>query len=247
MPYFASMPTSPSPLLATGGSHHAVGRGSCDAVRLQLDVPAGRRQLETDQRGGGRDTEEPLRSAHHRGQRREVHPLVLATDGAAHLDAPRLIDSRDVAHRLEGNRHLDRPATFEAARAHFPHGIPVGVRIPFVGLTEVDAAAHRVRVEDVPVAAVVKGVDHEPEVVVLPHLVRVATHLVRHPLVGRRRFPAAGRHVEVLGVEHHPGFRPLGGLGAVPRQRLDEVGDWRSCCCRLPRRASRRCAAARSA
>ena len=104
-----------------------------------------------------------------RRQRRQMRPLILPPDGASHLDAPGLALTGHVADRLEGDGHLDGPAALEAARAHRPHRIPVGVRVPLVGLGQVDAAADRVRVEDVAVPAVEEGVEEERHVIAAEH------------------------------------------------------------------------------
>ena len=58
-------------------------------VRLELDVLAGGRQIEPDQRAGARDAEDARGRRPGARQRRQVRPLVLAADRAAQLDAPR--------------------------------------------------------------------------------------------------------------------------------------------------------------
>ena len=118
----------------------------------------------------------------------------------------------DVADRLERNRHLGGPAAFEAAGAHLPHRVPVDVRVALVGDDLIGEPAERVRVEVVAVAAIVKRVEQHAEHVVLAQLIRVAPQFVGRPLLRRhRRRSILPRHVDVVVVEHHPGFGPLGG------------------------------------
>ena len=224
MPYLTSPPTSPSRSFEIGGlrSRSVV---TAERVRLQLDVLAGRRQVEADQRAARRDAIERLRPGHVLRHRRQIGPLVLAADRAAQLDAPHLIGARRVAQRLERNRHLDRPAAVEAA----------GLRRPTPDSSRCSArlrrrpssrrAAERVGVEHEPAAAIVEGVEDDAEVIVLPQLVGVAAQLVGDPLLGRRRVPAPRGDVDVVVVEHHPDVGLLGRRLAVARRDLQQAAE----------------------
>ena len=187
MPYFRSPPQPAPTSLFTGGRTIRSAGVVGGQVRLHLDVRARRRQVEADERGRLRNAKHAVRSAIRRRQRRQVRPFVLAPDRAAQLNAPHLVLTRHVAHRLERNRHLGGPAAVEAAGVHVPHRIPVGVRIALVGDQLIGEAAERIGVEVVAVAAIVKRVEQHAEHVVLAQLVGVAPQLVGDPLARRRR------------------------------------------------------------
>jgi hypothetical protein len=89
----------------------------------------------------------------------------------------------------------------------------------------VGAGSKGIGVERKPAAPIVEGVEHDPEVIVLPQLIRVAPQLVRDPFVGRARVPASARDVHVLGVVHHPHVGPLGRLGTVDRHHLQQAAE----------------------
>ena len=227
-PYFRSTPTSPSRAQPAAGTGPRVGGHAADGVRLDLQVGAGRRRLEADQRARRRHAEDAAAPAEPRrrdGNQRQVRPLVLAHHRAPELDAPDLLARRPVAQRLERHDHLEGPAAVEAAGPDVPHRVPVAVRVALVGDLLIDEAAQRVGVEEQRVAPVVEGVDQEAEQVVVQHVERVAAHLGGHPLARRCAVPAAAGHVEVLVVEQHPGVGALGGWRPLVRELLDEAGD----------------------
>ena len=66
-PYFASTPNVALGSLAIAGVADRSVVSVDDAVRLQLEVLAGRRQVEADQRAGARDAEHAARHAGRRG------------------------------------------------------------------------------------------------------------------------------------------------------------------------------------
>src|SRR5262245_5340260 len=117
-------------------------------------------------------------------------PFVLAADTAPHLDAPRLVAARGIAQRLEGDRHLDGPASLEAPGPNAPGRVPVAVGIPFVGEHLIREAAERVGVEHERIASIVKRIERYAERVVVAQLLVVAAHLVGDPFLGWSGIPA---------------------------------------------------------
>jgi hypothetical protein len=109
-----------------------VGGGAAEGVGLDLEGAAGRRSVDAGGAAVERGAIEAHRPAHRRRECREVGPFVLAADRAPYLEAPGLVLAAGEAQRLERNDHLHRPAAREAAGAHVPHRVPVGVGLSFV-------------------------------------------------------------------------------------------------------------------
>ena len=208
------------------GRDGPVGVERADRVGLDLERAAVRRHLQAHQGAGDRQAE-LSRSGRDR-HRRQVRLLEVRPDVPAQLDAPYLVRSGPETERLERNLHFDGPAAVEAARAHVPDGIPVGIRVAFVGDLLILEAPDGVDPEGEAVAAVVEGVEDDDVAVVVDDPERVALHLVGDPLRFGDRLVDAGPHVDRLVVEEDPvvgslrGRGPLvGGLLDEPPERLD--------------------------
>ena len=218
-------PVIAAAVVAARRVHREVGGDPGNAVRLDLEVGAAVRHVEThQQRGVGQAEEAPAtrRDRH----RRDVRHLVLRRIVRRICTPHRWTGPRPVAQRPERNRHLHRPAALEPAGADVPHRVPVAVGIALVRDPEVADRPQRVGcVEGDPVAPVVEGVERDPERVVLAKLGGVAPHLVRHPLAGRRRVPDPPPDVDVRLVEQDSTPRSSRSPGAFHRHLLNEVGD----------------------
>ena len=226
MAYLMSPPTSPPASFDVAGVVESIGRHPRHDVRLELDVLAGRWEIETDQRASGRDAVQRLRSGKVLRHWCEVRPLVLSSDGAPQLNSPRLIRACSITNRFEWDRHFDGPAALESPGLRGPHRIPIGVGSAFVDDRVVGPRAERICIKRESAAAVVEGIEHGAEVIVLAQPVRVATELVRDPLVGWRRVPASARHVDVLVVVRDPHVAALRLSLAEARRHLDETAEW---------------------
>ena len=156
-----------------------------------------------------------------------MRPLVLPADAAADLNPPGLRSARRVAERLERDRDLGRPSSFEPAGPHVPDLIPVAVRVALVRVGLIGERAQRSRIEDERVPPIVVGVEAHAEVVVVAQALRIAAHVVGDPLLRRRAVPAAAHHIEVVIVVQHPRFGAFRRRRARRRKRLDEVADRR--------------------
>ena len=130
-----------------------------------------------------------------------------------------------VAQRLEGDRHLHRPALLEAAGLDVPDAVPRRV-LQVVGHRHVAQRAERIGLEQVAVAAIVERVDDEREVLVAEDVAVVAAQLVGDLAFGMA-VPAARRDIEVVVVEEDPRLGLLGGGLALLWFLLDEVGQRR--------------------
>ena len=75
------------------------------------------------------------------------------------------------------------------------------------------------------VPAVVEGVEHDDESVVVDELKRVSLHLVGDPLRLGNRLVDAGRHVDRLIVEEDPGVGRFRGRSPLVGGLLDEVAE----------------------
>jgi hypothetical protein len=146
-------------------------------------------------------------------------------DAAAHLHPPHLIRACHVSKRLERDSHLDRPPALEQASSDLPDRVPLPIEIAFVGNREVEHRSERIGEKAERIAAVVKGVEHHGEIVVVPDRDRVAPDLVRDPLIGGRGIPAAAADIHEAIVEHHPDIGALGRLTLIARQRLHEFAE----------------------
>ena len=71
--------------------HRVIGRDAGERVRLQLEVAAARRHLQSVERARRRHLEEAAEGRQRARHLREVRPLVLPAHDAAQVDAPRLI------------------------------------------------------------------------------------------------------------------------------------------------------------
>ncbi len=223
-PYFVSSPNWRSGSLITAGVRilSVVTRPMPYGLSSRFLLAGGRsRPIE---RRRARHAENAVRSAGGRGHGGQVRPLVLAADRAPQLNAPFLVLARVVADRLERDRQFRGPPALEAAGSHLPDGIPVDVRVAFVGDRLIGEAAERIGVEVVAVAPIVERIEQHAERVVLPQLIGVAPDLVRRPLVRRRRVVALPGHVDEVLVEHDPRFGPFGRRLAFSGKRLNEAG-----------------------
>ena len=211
----------PAGVVRDGGRGGAVGVERADRVGLDLERAVALRHLQADEGAGDRQAElsRPGRDRH----RREIRLLVARSDVPAHLDAPQLRGAGPEAEGLEGDRHLDGPAAVEAAGAHVPDRIPVGVRVPLVGDLPIAEPADGVDPEGEAVPAVVEGVEHDDEPVVVDELERVALHLVGDPRRLGDRLVNAGRRVDRLVVEEDPGVGRLRGRGPFVGRLLNEA------------------------
>ena len=126
--------------------------------------------------------------------------------------------------RLERDRRLQRPPAPETPGPDLPDRVPVAVPVALVGRLAVNPAADRVDGEDDRIATVVERVEGDVNAFVLEDVGTIAAHLVDDPLRCRRRVQTADTDVDVVVVEQHPGFGPLGGERALVRRLLDEVG-----------------------
>ena len=191
-----------------------------DGVRLQLQVDAGVRHFEADQRGGLRNLHDGAEVERSR-QRHERRVLVVPDDAALDVEAPHLLPARTVAQRPEGDDRLERPAAVEASHLHAPDGVPVLVPAALVADLAVHPPADGIDDELHRVAAVVERVEHDADV--LPQSHAIPAHVVGDPFRLRRRAVAADRDVQVVVVEQHPDFRLLRGDFAFVRKDLDEA------------------------
>ena len=195
-----------------------------DGVRLQLQVDAGVRHLEADQRGGLRDLHDGAEAERSR-QRHERRVLVVPDDAPLDVEAPHLLPARTVAQRLERDDRLESPAAVEASDLHTPDGVPVLVPAALVADLAVHPPADGIDDELHRVSAVVERVEHDTDVLSQSHA--VPAHVVGHPFRFGRRAQAAGGDIEVRVVERHPDFRLLLGDFPFVRQYLDEAGSGR--------------------
>ena len=183
-----------------------------------------RGRLEADEGGGRRHAAHPA-SAQRRRHERQVGELVLPLDEAPQVDAPGLGTAGAIAERLEGDRHLDRPAVLEPGGLHVPDPIPRLVLL-IVGDGHVAQRAEGVGLEQVTVAAIVQRVDHERDVLVAEDVAVVAAQLVRHLAIGLT-VPAPCRHIQIGVIEQDPRLGLLGGHLPLARFLLNEVGERR--------------------
>jgi len=124
-----------------------------------------------------------------------------------------------------GITNLHGPAVIEVGGPNVPQPVPVVARL-LVGDLPVEHAALRVRREPKAVAAIVKRVEQDREVVVVVHVAGVASHVAGHAAIGMG-FPQAGADVDVLVVEEHPQLGLVAGWTALGRLLLDEAaGGW---------------------
>ena len=205
------------------GRDGPVGVERADRVGLDLERAAVAGHLQADEGAGHREAElsRPGRDRH----RRQIRLLVVRSDVPAELDAPHLVHAGPEAEGLERNLHLDRPAAVEAAGAHVPDGIPVGVGVPLVGDLLIAEPPDGIDAEGEAVPVVVEGVEDDDEPVVVDELERVPLHLVGDPRRLGNRLVDAGPHVDRLVVEEDPGVGRLRGRGPLVGRLLDEIAE----------------------
>ena len=186
------------------------------------------RRLDAGQcRGAGRHAASPSTTSTRSAHGDDEGVFVLGADHAAEVDAPGLHVTRRVAQRLEGNRHLGDPAAFEAGRLAV-HTVFQSTLKPRSSVTRPSMKPPTRRdAEDEPVAAVVEGVEHHAEVVVVALVGAVAAHVLGDWMPLRMGVVAPARDVNVVVVEQHPGFGAFGDRRPFLRFLLDEAGQRR--------------------
>ncbi len=138
-------------------------------VRLDLEIETAARRLETDQGRRLRDLHDGA-EAPRGGERHQRRVLVLPGHAPLDVEAPGLRPAGPVTQRPERDLRLERPAAREPAGANVPDRVPVAVPGAFVGDLTVHPAPEGVDDELDGVAAVVEGVEENPDVLAQPPL-----------------------------------------------------------------------------
>src|SRR6185436_18808928 len=205
------------------GIGQPVRRHSGDPVWLDFQVAALRRNLEADDRGGGRQLVDAAAAVRGRDAG-EIRAFVLPRDAALDVEAPRLRSARAVAERLQRDGELGAPAVLGPRGLDVPDGIPVPVEIAFVGYFLIAECAKRIGLKEHTAAAIVERVEDELDVVVLKDVVAVPAHFVGDdPL--RLIVETVHREVDGGGVEEDPDVGSLGRRLSFVRLLLHEIAD----------------------
>jgi hypothetical protein len=182
-------------------ARHRPGRDAAAArqrVRLDADVLARVQPAHSLERAGERHA---LRIVNARN-RRPVAVFVQTAQLALEVDSPHLRIGVAELQRAKRNPDLCDPARFGDARLHIPDAVPVRIVVaPFVRHLRIPLRAGRIGGELVPVAAVVKRVEHDAEAVAAAGVV-VLLQVADDDL---RRLHVVCEHAEVervIGIEH---------------------------------------------
>ena len=128
-----------------------------------------------------------------------------------------------IPERLEGDRHLDRPALGEASRFDIPDRVPVAVRIALVCDLRVVERPEGICLEEKAVSAIVERVQDDGEAGAAELDVPVvAPHLVGNDAF-RVRFPEPRGKIDVRLVVEDPHLGLLGRRSPFQRFLLNET------------------------